>query len=69
MLGSIIADERVRLELERECLYQQLDEKDEINHQSQYVKNRKHQILEQKKLIENTRREYEVLQSKMARIQ
>lgn len=70
MLGSISGDERTRLEAERECLYQQLDEKDEeINQQSQYVENLKEQILEQEELIANARREYEALQSEMARIQ
>lgn len=70
MVGSISADERARLELERERLYQQLDEKDEeINQQSQYVENLKDQILEQEELIANARREYEALQSEMARIQ
>lgn len=70
MLGSISSDERARLELERERLYQQLDEKDEeINQQSQYVENLKDQILEQEELIANARREYEALQSEMARIQ
>ena len=69
MVDFIIYHERVRLELERECLYQQLDEKDEeINQQSLYVKNLKDQILEQKELIESAHREYEVLQSEMGLI-
>ncbi|XP_061393840.1 kinesin heavy chain-like [Musca vetustissima] len=66
MLGSISSDERARLEAERERLYQKLDEKDE---QSQYVKNLKEQIVEQEKLIASARREYEALQSEMARTQ
>lgn len=70
MVGSISADERTRLEAERERLYQQLDEKDEeINQQSQYAENLKEQIVEQEELIANARREYEALQSEMARIQ
>ena len=40
MVGSIIFDERVRLELDRECLHQQLNEKyEEINQRSKSVKN------------------------------
>ncbi|XP_061388993.1 kinesin heavy chain-like, partial [Musca vetustissima] len=41
----------------------------DINQQSQYVKNLKEQIVEQEKLIANARREYEALQSEMARTQ
>uniref|UniRef100_A0A182YK72 Kinesin-like protein n=1 Tax=Anopheles stephensi TaxID=30069 RepID=A0A182YK72_ANOST len=58
------------LEVERERLYQQLDEKDEeINQQSQYVEKLKEQIIDQEELIANTRRDYENLQSEMTRIQ
>lgn len=70
MVGSISADERSRLEAERERLYQQLDDKDEeINQQSQYVEKLKEQIEDQEELIANARREYETLQSEMTRIQ
>lgn len=66
----ISADERTTLELERERLYQQLDDKDEeINQQSQYVEKLKEQIMDQEELIANTRRDYENLQSEMTRIQ
>lgn len=70
MEGSITNDERVRLETERERLYQQLDDKDEeINQQSQYVEKLKEQIMDQEELIANARRDYENLQSEMTRIQ
>lgn len=70
MAGSISADERTRLETERERLYQQLDEKDEeINQQSQYVEKLKDQIMDQEELIANARRDYENLQAEMTRIQ
>lgn len=70
MEGSISGDERVRLETERERLYQQLDDKDEeINQQSQYVEKLKEQIMDQEELIANARRDYENLQSEMTRIQ
>lgn len=70
MLGSISADERSRLETERERLYLQLDEKDEeINQQSQYVEKLKDQIMDQEELIANARRDYESLQMEMARSQ
>ncbi|KAJ8942198.1 hypothetical protein NQ318_021085, partial [Aromia moschata] len=71
MIGSTLGvEERNKLELERERLYQQLDEKDEeINQQSQYVEKLKEQILEQDELIASTRRDYEALQAEMNRIQ
>lgn len=71
MIGSTLGlEERQKLELEREKLYQQLDEKDEeINQQSQYVEKLKEQMLEQDELIASTRRDYEALQSEMNRIQ
>ncbi|CAD7090803.1 unnamed protein product [Hermetia illucens] len=70
MVGSISADERMRLEAERERLYQQLDDKDEeINQHSQLVEKLKEQIEDQEELIANARREYEALQSEMTRIQ
>lgn len=71
MIGSTIGvEERQKLELERERLYQQLDEKDEeINQQSQYVEKLKEQMLEQDELIASTRRDYEALQAEMNRIQ
>ncbi|KFB36782.1 AGAP000561-PA-like protein [Anopheles sinensis] len=68
--GLPLSAERDTLEVERERLYQQLDEKDEeINQQSQYVEKLKEQIIEQEELIANTRRDYENLQSEMTRIQ
>jgi len=70
MIGSISADERTRLEAERERLYQQLDEKDEeINQQSQLAEKLKEQIEEQEELITSARRDHENLQTEMARIQ
>ncbi|XP_063922182.1 kinesin heavy chain [Zophobas morio] len=71
MIGSTLdMEERRKLELERERLYQQLDEKDEeINETSQYVEKLKEQMLEQDELIASTRRDYESLQSEMNRIQ
>lgn len=67
---SITADERARLEAERERLYQQLDDKDEeINQQSQYVEKLKEQIMDQEELIANGRRDFENLQADMTRIQ
>lgn len=71
MIGSTLGlEERQKLELERERLYQQLDEKDEeINQQSQYVEKLKEQMLEQDELIASTRRDYEALQAEMNRIQ
>ncbi|XP_055585559.1 kinesin heavy chain [Uranotaenia lowii] len=70
MTGSINPDVREALEVERERLYQQLDEKDEeINQQSQYVEKLKEQMMDQEELIANTRRDYENLQSEMTRIQ
>ncbi|KAL7647807.1 UNVERIFIED_CONTAM: hypothetical protein RMT77_001416 [Armadillidium vulgare] len=62
--------ERDAWEKERESLYLQLDEKDEeINQQSQLAEKLKEQMLEQEELIAATRRDYEVLQAEMARIQ
>lgn len=57
-------------EKEREQLYVSLDEKDdEINQHSQLAEKLKEQMLEQEELIAATRRDYEVLQAEMARIQ
>ncbi|XP_042857767.1 kinesin heavy chain-like, partial [Penaeus japonicus] len=57
-------------EKEREQLYLSLDEKDdEINQHSQLAEKLKEQMLEQEELIAATRRDYEVLQAEMARIQ
>lgn len=57
-------------EKEREQLYISLDEKDEeINQQSQLAEKLKEQMLEQEELIAGTRRDYEVLQAEMTRIQ
>lgn len=70
LVGSTItADERTALESERERLYLQLDEKDEeINQQSQDIEKLKEQIMDQEELITNARRDYENLQTEMARI-
>jgi len=68
--STITAEERLRLEGERERLYQQLDEKDdEINQQCQLVEKLKEQLLEQEELITTSRKDYEKLQQEMARIQ
>ncbi|CAO1409225.1 unnamed protein product [Diamesa hyperborea] len=70
LVGSVTADERSRLETERERLYQQLDDKDEeINQHSQFVEKLKEQIMDQEELIVNSRRDYESLQTEMTRIQ
>lgn len=70
MEGSISNEERARLEAEMERLYQQLDDKDEeINQQSQYVEKLKEQIMDQEELIATARRDFENLNSEMARIQ
>lgn len=70
LIGSISADERSRLETERERLYEQLDEKDEeINQQSQYAEKLKEQIMDLEELNSNLRRDYESAQNEMSRIQ
>lgn len=70
MTSSLSADERMRLEQERERLYLQLDEKDEeITQQCQLVEKLKEQLMEQEELISTSRRDYEKLQQEMARIQ
>jgi kinesin family protein 5 len=70
LIGSITADERSRLESERERLYQQLDEKDEeINQHSQYAEKLKEQIMDLEELNTNLRRDYESAQNEMSRIQ
>lgn len=70
LIGSISADERSRLESERERLYQQLDEKDEeINQNSQYAEKLKEQIMDLEELNSNLRRDYESAQNEMSRIQ
>lgn len=70
MAGSISVEERTKFEMEREQLFQQLDEKDdEINQHSQYVEKLKEQIMDQEELIANARRDYENLQGEMTRIQ
>jgi kinesin family member 5 len=70
MIGSISNEERRKLENERERLYLQLDEKDEeINQHSQLIEKLKDQILEQEELIASTRRDYELVQHEMNRIQ
>ncbi|XP_071549968.1 kinesin heavy chain-like isoform X2 [Panulirus ornatus] len=68
---TVVSNEvRDAWEKEREQLYLNLDEKDEeINQQSQLAEKLKEQMLEQEELIAATRRDYEVLQTEMARIQ
>merc|ERR1719216_495116 len=59
-----------RNKIERERLYQMLDEKDdEIQEQSQLVEKLKEQMLEQEDLISSTRRDYENLTKEMSKIQ
>lgn len=70
MIGSLNNDERRKLEVEREKLYQMLDDKDdEINQQSQHIEKLKDQLVEQDEIIASARREYETLQGEMNRIQ
>ncbi|XP_076041044.1 kinesin heavy chain isoform X2 [Oratosquilla oratoria] len=70
MAASVSNELRDAWEKEREQLYVQLDEKDEeINQQSQLAEKLKEQMLEQEELIAATRRDYEILQSEMSRIQ
>jgi kinesin family member 5 len=70
LVGSITADERSRLEREREQLYLQLDEKDEeINQHSQYAEKLKEQIMDLEEINTNLRRDYEASQNEMSRIQ
>ncbi|XP_065338530.1 kinesin heavy chain isoform X2 [Cloeon dipterum] len=70
MVGSISNEERLKLESERERLYLQLDEKDEeINQHTQMIEKLKDQIMEQEELIASTRKDYELVQHEMNRIQ
>lgn len=63
-------EERQNFETERARLYAQLDEKDEeINQQSQLIEKLKEQMLEQEDLISGSRKDYEILQQEMCRIQ
>ncbi|CAG0916136.1 unnamed protein product [Notodromas monacha] len=63
-------DEAANFEEEREAFYKQLDDKDEeINQMSQLLEKLKDQMLEQDELLTTTRKDYEAVQSEMARIQ
>lgn len=63
-------EERMKFEEERTRMYAQLDEKDdELDKQSQLVEKLKEQMLEQEELISSARRDYELLQTEMSRIQ
>lgn len=63
-------EERMKFEEERTRLYAQLDEKDdEIDKYSQHVEKLKEQMLEQEELISSSRRDNELLQAEMSRIQ
>jgi len=63
-------EERQRWELEKQQLYQQLDDKDdEINNQSQLVEQLKSQMMEQEELIASLRRDNETVQQELGRIQ
>jgi kinesin family protein 5 len=68
--AALVGEDRVKFEEERESLYKQLDDKDEeINQMSQLLEKLKDQMLEQEEVISTTRRDYEAVQSEMARIQ
>ncbi len=68
--SHISAEDRSKLEEERERLYAALDAKDdEIQEQSQLVEKLKEQMLEQEELISSTRRDYENLTKEMSKIQ
>ena len=63
-------DERMKFEEERTRLYAQLDEKDdELDKQSQLIEKLKEQIIEQEELISSCRRDNEVLQVEISRLQ
>ena len=70
MVGSFSNDERQKIEAEREQMYQQLDEKDEeINQYTQLIEKLKEQIMEQEELISCSRKDLELQQIEMTRIQ
>lgn len=63
-------DERLKFEEERMRLYAQLDEKDdEIDRSSQLIEKYKEQMVEQEELISSIRRDYDLVQLEMGRIQ
>ncbi|XP_047740664.1 kinesin heavy chain [Hyalella azteca] len=69
-VGPVAANVKAAWERNLAALYAQMDEKDEeINQHSQMVEKLKEQMMEQEELIGSTRRDYEVLQSEMTRIQ
>ncbi|OWF47697.1 kinesin heavy chain-like isoform X2 [Mizuhopecten yessoensis] len=70
MSSSALGADKVQVEAERLKLYQQLDDKDdEINNQSQLIERLKEQMLEQEELIAQGKRDLDVLQIDMSRIQ
>lgn len=61
-------EERTLWELEKQSLYQQLDDKDEeINNQCQLVEQLKEQQMESEELLSAQRRDFETLQNDLAR--
>lgn len=63
-------EERMKFEEERTRLYAQLDEKDdELDKQSQLIEKLKEQIIEQEELISSCRRDSELLQAELTRLQ
>ncbi|XP_013401804.1 kinesin heavy chain isoform X2 [Lingula anatina] len=68
--GTLSDDERRMFEEEKEKQYKELqDKEDEIANQATLVERLKEQMMEQEELIAATRRDYDVLQQEMARIQ
>lgn len=64
------SEERMKFEEERTRLYGQLDEKDdELDKQCQLVEKLKEQMLEQEELISSCRRDNDVLQQEISRLQ
>ena len=69
-LSSVNEAEKTVWEGERLKLYAQLDEKDdEINNTSQMIERLKEQMMEQEELITSGKKDYDVLQQEMSRIQ
>ena len=67
---QLSGDERMKFEEERTRLYAQLDEKDdELDKQSQLIEKLKEQIIEQEELISSCRRDNELLQGEISRLQ
>lgn len=69
-LSTITEAEKTQWDGERIKLYAQLDEKDdEINNTSQMIERLKEQMMEQEELISSGKKDYDVLQQEMSRIQ